>query len=296
MDFDNDQVALEGAHGQACSFCMNSPHQHADIAIITVSTNKLDKACLLSIQRLLETTTLSITFVVVDNSSTAFDAHSYVKSVVPEAVVVLRDRNYGFGASCNRGAREVDADYYFFLNPDTRIDDVGAVDRLFAFLKQYPQVGIAAPKILYMDGRVQETCRRFPAWFTPLAQRTSLLEKKKADVHRRDFLMEDFGHHKRRLVDWVQGSAFMIDAKLFHELGGFDERYFMYYEDVDLCRQCWQKGRPVYYLPEAVVYHAYAKDSAKGEGLFNQLVRNRQTRAHIGSWIKYSMKWLGKNM
>ena len=131
---------------------------------------------------------------------------------------------------------------------------------------------------------------------TPLIQRTSIIDEKKAAAHRREFLMEDFGHHKRRLVDWVQGSAFMIDGALFHELGGFDERYFMYFEDVDLCRQCWVRGRPVYYLPEAVMYHAYAKDSAKGTGMLNQILHNRQTQAHITSWIKYLLKWRGQSV
>lgn len=270
---------------------MTHPQEHADIAIVTVSTNKLDEVCLASVGALLRQTSLGVKFIVVDNASTQFDAHTYVKERVPESIVILRDQNYGFGSSCNRGAREVDADYYFFLNPDTRIDDSSMLERLYTFMKAYPQVGIAAPRILYMDGRIQETCRRFPAWFTPLIQRTSLVEEKKAAAHRREFLMEDFGHHKRRLVDWVQGSAFMIDGALFHKLGGFDERYFMYFEDVDLCRQCWVRGRPVYYLPEAVIYHAYAKDSSKGEGMLNQLLHNRQTRAHIASWIKYFLKW-----
>lgn len=262
-----------------------------DIAIVTVSTNKLDEACLRSVRALLDYTSLNVKFVVVDNASTEFDAHSYVKEHVPEAMVVLRARNYGFGSSCNFGAREVDADYYFFLNPDTRIDDLSVLDRLQAFMRAYPKVGIAAPKILYMDGRVQETCMRFYAWYTPIVQRTSLMNEKKAAAHRQTLLMRDFDHGKRRLVDWVQGSAFMIDGALFHELGGFDERYFLYLEDMDLCRQAWKRGRPVYYLPEMVVYHAYAKDSAKGAGILNQLWHNRQTRAHIASWMKYLLKW-----
>ena len=276
---------------------MNKTHkQHVDVAIVTVSANKLHQECLESVQRLLSQTSLRVAFIMVDNASTAFDAHTFVKSHVPEAIVILREKNYGFGSSCNRGAQEVDADYYFFLNPDTRIDDPAMLERLYTFLRAYPKVGIVAPKILYMDERVQETCRRFPAWYTPLIQRTSLFDEKKAVAHRREFLMEDFGHHKRRLVDWVQGSAFMIDGALFHELGGFDERYFMYFEDVDLCRQCWVHGRPVYYLPEAVMYHAYAKDSAKGTGMLNQILHNRQTQAHITSWIKYLLKWRGQSV
>lgn len=271
------------------------PKERVDVAIVTVSANKLHEACLTSVRRVLDEVPFRTRFILVDNASTAFDARTYVKQYLPDSIVILREKNYGFGASCNRGAREVDADYYFFLNPDTRIDDPLMLVRLRDFLQRYPQAGIVAPKLLYMDGRVQETCRRFPLWYTPVAQRTSLLSEHKTDEHRRFFLMEDFDHAKHRLVDWVQGSAFMIDGKLFHEIGGFDERYFLYYEDVDLCRSCWVRGRPVYYLPDAVLYHAYAKDSARGEGALNQIFRNPQTRAHISSWIKYTVKWMGRD-
>jgi len=147
---------------------MNKTHkQHVDVAIVTVSANKLHQECLESVQHVLSQTSLQVAFIMVDNASTAFDAHTFVKSHVPSAIVILREKNYGFGSSCNRGAQEVEADYYFFLNPDTRIDDPAMLDRLYTFLRAYPKVGIVAPKILYMDERVQETCRRFPAWSRP---------------------------------------------------------------------------------------------------------------------------------
>lgn len=269
---------------------------HFDVAIITVSTNQLSEDCLASVRMLIDSTPLKVGFVLVDNASTVFNAHELVKRHVPEAIVILRDDNYGFGSSCNRGAREVDADYYFFLNPDTRIEDKDALSNLCAFMKKYPQVGIVAPKILYMDGKLQETCRRFPAWFTPIAQRTSIMDEEKSSDHSSQFLMEDFEHNKHRMVDWVQGSAFMIESKLFFEIGGFDERYFMYYEDVDLCRNCWKRGRPVYYLPEAVIYHVYGKESSVGDSTWNRIVRNPKTRTHILSWIKYTLKWFGEKI
>lgn len=272
------------------------PKERVDIAIVTVSANRLDEACLTSVQKLIDATPLRVRFILVDNVSTHIDVHALTKKNLPEAIVILRDKNVGFGRSCNRGAQEVEADYYFFLNPDTRVDDPEVLLKLYRFLKTFPRVGIAAPKILYMNGRLQETCRRFPSWFTPIAQRTALIKKEKIDKHRRDFLMEDFEHHKRRMVDWVQGSAFMIDGNLFHELGGFDERYFMYYEDVDLCRNCWLQGRPVYYLPEAVLYHAYGKESAKGESTLDKLLHNRTTQIHIISWLKYTLKWMGQKI
>lgn len=269
--------------------------EHVDIAIVTVSANKLDESCLISVKKMLDNTSLNVRFVLVDNASTKFDAHSYVKKHIPESIVILRDKNVGFGASCNRGVQEVEADYYFFLNPDTRIDQLDLLSQLRTFLSQHPNVGIVAPKVLYMDGKIQETCRRFPAWYTPIVQRTHLFDNEKTHKHKQEFLMHDFHHDKKRLVDWVQGSAFMIRGEIFKKIGGFDERYFMYYEDVDLCRACWVNGYPVYYLPDVCVYHRYAKESAEGKGgTFQKIVKNPQTRAHISSWIKYTYKWFKK--
>lgn len=267
-----------------------------DVAIVTVSTNKLHEACLESVGKLLNSTELNTAFVLVDNASTVFDAHALTKKFIPNAHVVLRQKNYGFGHSCNRGAREVEADYYFFLNPDTLVKDLKILENLLNFMKTCPVCGIAAPRIFYPDGRVQETCRRFHKWYTPIVQRTSFLSKDFTSQHRSKFLMEDYNHDKYRLVDWVQGSAFMIEGKLFHELGGFDERFFMYYEDADLCRRCWAKGRPVYYIPEAEVFHSYGKESDVGDHLVTGVLKNDKARVHIASWIKYTLKWLGQKI
>lgn len=265
--------------------------EHFDIAVVTVSTNKLNEGCLSSLKVAMDNTDLKVGFVLVDNGSDQIDARALAKHYIPEAIVVLRHGNHGFGRSCNRGAQEVSADYYFFLNPDTRIDDASMLEELHAFMKAHPKVGIAAPRIRYMDGRIQETCRRFPSWHTPIVQRTSVAPRAFAEAHKKAFLMEDYDHDTRRLVDWVQGSAFLIDGKLFHEIGGFDDRFFMYYEDVDLCRQCWDRGRPVYYLPHVELYHEYGKGSAGKGGFVGDVLKNRLLRAHLASWIKYTLKW-----
>lgn len=270
---------------------MSHPRPHYDVAIITVSTNKLDRDCLRSVQQVLERSALKLCFVMVDNGSTAFRAHEYVTEHVPGATVLLREKNHGFGSSCNLGAAAVDADHYFFLNPDTRIDDPLAVDRMHAALTAHPHIGIIAPRIRYFDGRVQETCRRYPSWYTPIYQRLPLLDSEKVRAHKAAFLMADYDHERMRPVDWVQGSAFMIDGALWRELGGFDERFWMYYEDVDLCRRSWERGRAVFYYPEAELYHAYGKESAKMKGIMDGLLRNPIARTHIKSWVKYTLKW-----
>jgi N-acetylglucosaminyl-diphospho-decaprenol L-rhamnosyltransferase len=262
-----------------------------DVAIVTVSTNKLNTSCIQSMKRVIEKSSLKMAFVLVDNASTEYDAYEFVTEHMPEAIVILRNKNHGFGSSCNRGARDLNAKYYFFLNPDTDIVNESVIDALHKFMTNYPRVGIVAPKLKYMDGRVQETCRRFPKWYTPIIQRTNIFPNRLNEEHRKNFLMEDFSHDEPRMVDWVQGSAFMIDGDLFREIGGFDERYFMYYEDVDLCRQCWEKGRPVYYLPEVELFHEFTKASAKQKSTLEGLFTNRLLRAHIGSWLKYMKKW-----
>lgn len=267
-----------------------------DIAIITVSTNRLDEACLTSVARVMKATPLKTCFIVVDNASTKFDAYEYATSRAPGTIVLHQKENYGFGRSCNRGAKEVDADYYFFLNPDTRIDDDQLLSKLHAFLKKDPSVGIVAPRLRYMDGRIQETCRRFPEWYMPIYQRLSFLAPKRAAEASAKFLMEDFNHATTLPIDWAQGSALMMDGALFHRLGGFDERFWMYFEDIDLCRRTWEQGRTVYYLPDVELYHVYGKESAKSRNVASALLFNQKARTHIASWIKYTMKWRGRRV
>ncbi|MBI2476840.1 glycosyltransferase, partial [Candidatus Uhrbacteria bacterium] len=246
-----------------------------DIAVIIVVYDKILPGCLASLQTALEHTCAATRVVVVDSASPHLDVATIVLRELPQAHVIVRNRNDGFGVACNEGASRVQARYYFFLNPDTHLHDARMFQTLLSFMERYPRVGIAAPRTRYLDGRIQETCRRFPAWFLPFARRTTFLNSPRGRAYSASFLMDDFDHDNVRLVDWVQGSAFMIRGDVFHELRGFDERYFMYFEDVDLCRQCWERGRPIYYHTGAELTHAYAKDSARVDGVIPGLLSNR---------------------
>lgn len=267
--------------------------EHFDIAIIMVSYNKI--VDLASVQAAIDASSLKIGFVLVDNASTAFDAHVLARTHLKNPIVILRNGNFGMGASSNRGAAEVSADYYFFLNPDTSIKDLHVFDELYGFMKTNAQVGIVAPRLRYLDGRLQETCRRFPAWYLPFVQRTNWFPRY-GERYAHHFLMRDYHHETPRMVDWVQGSALMIPSDLFWEIGGFDSRFFMYFEDTDLCREAWKRGRPVYYLPQAEILHLYGKASAKEKGILANFFKNRMGRVHIASWLKYVWKWKGKSL
>ncbi len=264
-----------------------------DVAIVVVTHNKLIPECLPSVRRAMESSSLKTAFVLVDNGSTTFDPDQAAKEI--PGAIVIRQPNRGFGNGCNRGAAEVDADVYFFLNPDTILHDVQVLEKLYAFLKAHPKAGIVAPRLLYPDGTLQETCRRFPPWHVPFLRRTSVGKSGGPKRALDRFLMRDYDHETLRLVDWAQGSALLMDGALFRALGGFDERYFMYYEDVDLCRRAWLAGRPVYYDPSAELTHVYARDSMDG-GVLRSLLRRRTAREHFKSWIKYTLRWGGKSM
>lgn len=265
----------------------------ADVAIVMVTYNKLIPECLPSVRRAMEASSLKTAFVLVDNGSTSFDPDQMAQDI--PGAIVIRQPNRGFGNGCNRGAAEVDAAYYFFLNPDTILFDPQVMEKLYVFLKAHPKAGIAAPRLLYPDGTLQETCRRFPPWHVPFLRRTSIAQKGSPKRALDRFLMRDYDHEALRLVDWAQGSALLMDGALFRALGGFDERYFMYYEDVDLCRRAWLSGRPVYYVPAAELTHVYARDSMDG-GVLRSLLRRRTAREHLKSWLNYTLRWGGKSM
>ncbi len=217
--------------------------------------------------------------------------HALVKSEIPEAVVLLREKNYGFGHSNNRAVQEVDAKYLFFLNPDTVLVEEDVLDRLYAFMEERPQTGILAPRICHFSGELQETCRRFPVWYMPLVQRTRFAKTTLGSRYAEKFLMRDVNHDKLRMIDWAQGSALMMSKDFFEELQGFDDQFWMYFEDIDLCRRSWEKGRPVYYHGGITLHHAYGKASDAPGGIVKNVLTNRAAREHIKSWLKYMWKW-----
>lgn len=266
------------------------------VAIIMVSHNDLNESCLKSVAKARQQSSLKTAFVVVDNASKKYHANEVVDQFCNETICLLRDKDYGFGRSCNRGAKEVEAQYYFFLNPDTVLIDLDIIDELHKYMRLYPGAGLVAPKIIYFDGRPQETFRRFPKWYMPFTQRTFLKDTEFGKNYARSFLMWDVNREKPRSVDWVQGSAMFVDGSLWKKLNGFDDRYFMYFEDIDLCRRIYKEHRTVVYYPATVLQHAHGKESAKIPSLIKNLVQNDMARAHLASWFKYVWKWRGQDL
>jgi GT2 family glycosyltransferase len=160
-------------------------------------------------------------------------------------------------------------------------------------MDSHPKIGLTGPKILNPNLTLQYSCYRFPSFWQPLFSRTKLGEGKLGKKMNANFLMLDFDHEETQPVDWVMGSAMMIRQAAAAAVGFFDEMFWMYAEDSDLCRRLWEKGYPVYYLHDVVVVHEHRRGSARVPGVLRAVIKNRLTREHLKSWFKYNWTWRG---
>ena len=196
------------------------------------------------------------------------------------------------GGGNNLGIDRSSGEFLLVLNPDTVLSK-NAISSLLSYIRANPRIGLVGPKLVYPDGRLQASCSRFPTFFVPILRRTFLGDYFKKIRDR--FAMTDFKHDAIRDVDWLMGSCLLFrrriicpDASLFTPR--FDERYFMYFEDIDLCRQFWSRGLPVQYYPEVVVTHDHRRASAAHPWYF-AIFLSRLAWSHIASWLKYFIKW-----
>lgn len=262
-----------------------------DLSIIIVNyknKNKLE-ICLDSILKA-DNHDLIYEIILVENHSSE-DLSSFVKKS-DNIRLLASPKNLGMGGGNNLGIRDARGDYILILNPDTVIKN-DAIITLLDYLKINPDVGIVGPKLLNPDGSLQYSCSRFPSFFMPILRRTFLGDYFAAN--RDNFQMMEFDHNSVREVDWLMGSALMFKRSVLLPDGKtwephFDERYFMYFEDIDLCRSAKAKKLKVVYNPQAILLHDHARESARYPW-YLAIFLDRLVWRHIGSWIKYFLKW-----
>ncbi len=196
--------------------------------------------------------------VVVDNASVDDSA-----CVAAEygANVVCSPQNRGYASAVNRGAAAVRADTYLVLNPDTEVS-AHLLPVLRERLRQEADVAVVGPLVRNPDQTVQLSCRRFPS-VTAGVLHGFLGLVWENNPFSRWYLMADWDHASPSDVDWVSGAAMLIRREAFEEVGGFDEGYFMYVEDVDFCWRLRQAGWRVAYEPRACVSHVGGTSSTK---------------------------------
>jgi GT2 family glycosyltransferase len=204
--------------------------------------------------------------IVVDHSTSAPDLER-LRARYPQARVSAVEGNPGFSAGVNAGARLAAGRHLLILNPDTEVE-AGAVEAMVEYLDTHPDTAVVGARIESPAGTVQRSARRFPTMLTGLAGRTSLITRvwPTNPLSRRD-LLADASTSTPREVDWVAGACMAVNAEAFRSVGGMDERFFLYWEDADLCKRLKEAGWRVVYLPAAVVTHGIGRSRRHARAL-----------------------------
>lgn len=265
-----------------------------DLNIVIVNYKMKDdiETCLASLFAELKDGGLDAAVQVVDNSGNADGLEAMLKQKYPSVKYFDSGGNLGFGRAQNLGLKKYQAEYYLPLNPDIRfLPNQRALKNMINFMANNPRVGIAGPKLLNPDGSVQASCFRFPGPLSQLIRRSGL-NKKFAFLRNEvdDYLMSDFNRDAAAAVDWLMGSFLLARRQVAEQIGFFDDRYFIYFEDCDWCRRAWRAGWQVCYAADIAVQHAHHRDSA-GRSAWLDVFQNKIARAHLKSWAQYFLKW-----
>jgi GT2 family glycosyltransferase len=202
---------------------------------------------------------------VVDNAST--DGSAALAADTPGVRLIRNSRNVGFAAAVNQGvAAGPPGEAVLLLNPDCEIT-ARAIEVLAEELAAHPACAIAAPTVLDDDGSVQGSVRGDPTMLTGLFGRTTLLTRLFPNTPAATRNVQRYTSDQSRNVDWVSGACMLVRRAPFEAVGGFDERYFLYWEDADLCRRLRAAGCTIRFVPRATVIHAGGRSSESARTL-----------------------------
>jgi GT2 family glycosyltransferase len=221
------------------------------------------------------------------NNASDSNITAWVNRHHPKIHLIENDSPKGFAENINAIIQKhFNYDYYLLLNPDV-ICQPGLVSTLVNSLNEDPKIGIAGPQLLNMDGTIQPSRRRF-APFLALVIRALHIDKLFPRLSIIDkYLMNDVTFEGTTPVDWVTGAVMLIRRAALEEVGLMDERFYLYFEDEDLCCRMWQKGWKVLYVPEAQAYHEHI--AAGRNKIFS-----KANFHHILSAFKMLIKYRGK--
>jgi GT2 family glycosyltransferase len=202
------------------------------VAVVNWNTRDLLRACLRSV-----VAEAPAELVVADNGSTDGSVEM-VRREFPAAVLVVSPENPGYGAGANRAVGRCTTDYVLLLNSDTTLAP-GALDALRGYFDRHERAAIVGPRLVHPDGTLQESCFRFPRALRPLTRAKA----------------GSLPHDRAGPVPWVLGAALGLRRTAFEAVGGFDETYHMYFEEVDLAYRLRKVGWETHFTPEARVVH-----------------------------------------
>ena len=246
------------------------------VIIVTHNSERHLGACLQALKTALES--LPHELIVFDNLSLD-DPTSTIHSFFQDAMVIQSETNLGFAGACNRAAAKAEGEFLLFLNPDVIVDST-AVLSLRRVLESRRRLGAVGGRLRYPDGRFQATCRKFPTISNLIFSRGSALGWLLGGTQ--VYTLGDFEDPVQ--VPSTAATMMMIRRTIFNRVGGFDERFFMYLEDTDLCYRLQRRKYDNVFVPMAGGVHHWAEGSRESK-------LRRAWMHHISMW-KYFRKHL----
>jgi N-acetylglucosaminyl-diphospho-decaprenol L-rhamnosyltransferase len=263
---------------------MTTPAAHLgadrpDLAVVVVNTNGGEEVltCLRSVYD--STGDASLEVLVVDNASTDGSPEALEREF-PGATLIRNRENRGFAAAVNQGIEASTAPFLFLLNPDARVV-AGTLEGLLKVARDHPRAGAIGVLTRNPDGSVYPSARRVPGLWEGFLH-TFLSPFWPDNPWTRSYRMADWDRQSERQVDWVSGSSMLLRRAALDQVGTFDEGYFMYVEDMDLCTRLRAAGWEVWFSPELEVVHVGGTATAGKRGMTLE-----HSRSHYRYFVKF---------
>ncbi|MBC7785845.1 MAG: glycosyltransferase family 2 protein [Burkholderiales bacterium] len=235
------------------------------VIIVNYNTREMTLKCLDALRA--DLTGINAEVILVDNASSDGSVEA-IRAHAPWVQVIASEKNLGFGAGNNVGLKIAQGDYFLLLNTDA-LPHAGAIQALLTYMQTHPKTAVVGPRLLNADGSVQQSCFRFP---TPL--RSWLENLWISAILRRVPAIDDYrgwAHDREREVDFVIGACVMVRRSVYEQIGGFDERFFMYAEESDWMYCMHRAGWTISFTPSAVVTHLGGASGASDKPKINQI-------------------------
>jgi GT2 family glycosyltransferase len=236
------------------------------VIIVSYNTRQMTLDCLRSLYADLDLLKTSAEVFVVDNASQDGSADA-VRDAYPEVIVIANAENVGFGAANNQAMARATGEFLLLLNSDAFVAP-GTVSALVACLRERPDCAAVGPRLLNGDGTLQPSCYRYPspsrAWFENLWLSAALPRHPVVGDYRR------WEHDTERDVDWVIGACLLVRRAAYEQVGGFDERFYMYQEETDWQRRMKDQGWKIHFTPAAQATHLGGASGASESARINR--------------------------
>lgn len=256
------------------------------VVIVTWNNEEDIEECLGSIYNsFYNESVLKIETIVVDNKSSDNSIaiiENFIKANPHNVKLIKNSENAGYTKGCNQGMKIASGEFVLLLNPDTKIQKE-ALQKMVDFLLARDDVGAVAPQLLKKDNTVQFSCRKFPKYtdmFLEICLLSSIFSRSKFFAR---WKMRYFSHEELSEVEQPMGAALMIKNDLLKRINYMDERFYMFFNDIDTCKQIYNLGYKIYFNPDAKIYHKI------GKSIFQQRAKM------INAWNRDCLKYYRKN-